>query len=138
MSIASLTSERLSPDFYKVELACKHCGVLRLHPGFLDKLQGLRDSFGVAMSPTSGCRCAVYNEQVGGHFKSLHVFDREQHPGQQGTLAVDIAARYGSYRGALFSVAWGLGWSIGWNAKKGFLHLDRRDFVGLPQTSFDY
>lgn len=129
---------KLSDDFYADELWCRHCLKYRLHPGFLDAAQALRTKLGLPIHPTSGGRCAIYNAAVDGHAKSLHVFDREQHPGMQGTLAIDAAAPAGDYRGKLFRVAWELGWSIGWNARRGFLHLDRRDLVGLPQTSFDY
>ena len=129
---------RLTEHFYADELWCKHCGVLRLHPGFVDALQAVRTRLNMPMHPTSGCRCAAYNTSIGGHTKSLHVLDVAQHPGQLGTLAVDVACLDGGYRGTLFAVAWDLGWSIGWNATRGFLHLDRRVAIGLPQHSFDY
>lgn len=130
--------QRLTESFYADEFWCKHCRELNLHPGFIEALQDVRSRLSIPMHPTSGCRCAVYNEDIGGHKRSLHVLDAPQHAGQQGTLAVDIAAVDGTYRGKLFAIAWDLGWSIGWNAKRGFLHLDRRDWIGLPQTSFDY
>jgi hypothetical protein len=50
-------------------------------------------------------------------------------------MAIDIAVR-GIDKGDLFSAAWRGGWSIGWN--KGFLHLDRRVDIGMPQTTFEY
>jgi hypothetical protein len=57
----------------------------------------------------------------------------------EGTMAIDIATPDGAYRGELFSLAWARGWSIGWNARRGFLHLDRRiDLSGWAQTTFDY
>jgi len=124
--------------FQDAELQCRHCGMLKLHRGFRDALEALREVFRRPMTLTSACRCKAHNEAVGGHPKSLHVGDVEQHPGQQGTLAVDVATPNGTYRGELFRLAWERGWSIGWNAKKNFLHLDRRVDVGLPQTSFDY
>jgi hypothetical protein len=128
----------LSPNFSTFELQCKGSGKLILHPGFMQELQHLRDRLGRAMIITSGCRSFEYNTHVGGHPRSLHICDRASHPGQQGTLAVDIAAVDGKYRGDLFTAAWELGWSVGWNAKRNFLHLDRRDMVGLAQSSFDY
>lgn len=136
---------RLTENFYEDEMRCKcGCGLLIVHPGFMQWLQTVRGELGAPMQVTSGCRCKEYNDRpadeggVGGHPKSLHVCDFAQHPGQLGTLAADIVAADGAYRGSLFSVAWRVGFSIGWNAKRGFLHLDRRDMVGLPQTSFDY
>lgn len=132
------------PNFTPAEMGCRHCGRAVFHPGFMDQLQRLRDLVGVALPVTSGARCKLHNDRpaaeggASGHTRSLHVFDHAQHPGQRGALAVDVAVSDGTLRGILFATAWALGWSIGWNAKKGFLHLDRRDFVGLPQTSFDY
>lgn len=125
--------------FSTAELQCK-CGCARavFHPGFLAELDGLREEFGLPMKPTSACRCKKHNTNVGGNPRSLHICDEPQHPGQLGTLGIDIATPDGTYRGRLFAFAWRRGWSIGWNAKRGFLHLDRRDYAGLPQTSFDY
>ena len=124
--------------FSDAELRCRHCGELKLHRGFRDELEALRKEFGRPMTVTGPARCKAHNAAVGGHPKSLHIMDEPQHEGQQGALGVDIGTPDGAYRGLLFSIAWKRGWSIGWNAKKKFLHLDRRDWVGLPQTSFDY
>lgn len=130
---------KLSENFVESDFRCRcGCGLLILHPGFIESLQAVRTQFGRAMVVTSGCRCAAHNARVGGHPKSLHVCDKPQHAEQHGTLAVDIATPEGFYRGALFKIAWEHGFSVGWNAKRGFLHLDRRDLIGLPHTSFDY
>ena len=133
-------SRYLTESFTEEELACRHCGRFQFHFGFLEALQLLRRDLAKPMTIRSGCRCAEYNASpaVGGHPKSLHVLDREQHPGMRGTLAVDVEAVDGTYRGDLFATAWALDWSVGWNAKKGFLHLDRRVAIGLPKTTFDY
>ena len=133
----------LSVNFSRAEMACRGttcgCGGLaRFHSGFMARLQMLRTEFGKSMTVNSGCRCNTHNSNVGGHPKSLHVGNVDHHPGQTGCLAADIATPDGAYRGELFALAWRHGFSIGWNAKKGFLHLDRRDFVGLSQNSFDY
>lgn len=124
------------PSFRPAELQCRGSGRLCLHPGFMDALQALRLGLGRPMIVTSGCRAAWYNAQVGGNARSLHIADAPQHAGQLGTLAVDVATSDGAARGRLFTLAFDHGWSIGWG--RGFLHLDRRDMVGLPQTSFDY
>lgn len=125
--------------FSEEEFRCKcGCGLFLLHPGFIQKLDWVRYDLNEQMIVTSGCRCKRYNAQVGGHPKSLHICDAPQYSNQEGTAAVDIRAPNGQYRGRLFSVAWQYGFSVGWNAKHRFLHLDRRDFFGLPQTSFDY
>jgi len=130
----------LSSSFSEAEFRCSHCGVLKLHPGFIETLQLARHEFSEPMKITSGCRCKAYNAQLGGHPRSLHVCDEPYHAdkGQQGCLAADIAAVDGAYRGRLFVVLWRRGFSIGWNAKKGFLHADLRTLIGMPQTTFDY
>lgn len=130
--------QQLSTNFYADEFWCKHCRQMKFHPGFIETLQMVRTQLALPMHPTSGCRCSFWNKEIGGHEHSLHIFDIPQHPGQQGTLAVDIATVDGFYRGMLFDIAWGHGFSIGWNAKRGFLHLDLRTLIGLPKTSFDY
>lgn len=130
---------RLTENFYEDEFRCRcGCGQLKLHPGFVESLQEVRTELDLPMHPTSGCRCHAYNVAIRGHPRSLHVCDAPQQLGQLGTLGSDFAAVDGAYRGKLFSIAWRRGFSIGWNAKRGFLHLDRRDFIGLPQQSFDY
>lgn len=130
--------EKLTENFYADEFWCKHCRKMKFHPGFMDRLQGVRTELQLPMHPTSGCRCAFYNREIEGHPKSLHILDEPQHPGQKGTMAVDIATSNGPYRGRLFVIAYRHGFSIGWNAKRGFLHLDWRIAVGLVQTTFDY
>ena len=128
----------MTPSFTRAELACRCCGLAQFHPGFLTRLQELRDAFGEPMKVNSACRCINHNVALGAAVRSFHIGDQPQHAGQQGTMAIDIATPSGPYRGKLFAEAWARGWSIGWNAKRGFLHLDRRVDVGLPQTSFDY
>lgn len=125
-------------NFSESELACQGTGTVMVSERFMEELQALRTEFGQGMTINSGCRSAEHNRNVGGHPRSLHICDEPAHPGQDGCLAVDIRTSSGVYRGQLFQIAWQRGWSIGWNAKKNFLHLDRRDFVGLPQNSFDY
>jgi len=139
----------ISANFHDYEFWCK-CGqcnhLLILHPGYIESLQGVREELGLVMTPTSGCRCRAYNNLppelggVGGHPRSLHICDHPAHvgKGQQGALATDFAAVDGNYRGKLFFVLWKHGFSIGWNAKRGFLHADRRDWLGMSQTTFDY
>lgn len=120
------------------ELACTHCGMLRLHRGFRDELNALRHALALPMVISGPGRCKAHNTAIGGHPRSLHVMDEPQHPGQEGCLGIDVATPDGHYRGRIFTLAYSRGWSIGWNAAKKFLHMDRRDWVGLPQTSFDY
>ena len=125
--------------FTRTELACKHCGAMKFHPGFIDRLHLLRATFNEGMMPTNCCRCAEHNAAVGGHPHSMHVCDTPYWAiaGQQGTLALDVVAPDGPYRARLFCTMWSLGWSIGWG--NGFLHGDMRILLpGFNQTQFKY
>ena len=124
--------ENFSPD----EMRCKGSGMLIVSDQFMDALQTLREELSRPMLLTSACRSADHNRNVGGHPRSLHICDEPAHSSQDGCLAVDVAVADDSYRGNLFATAWRLGWSVGWNTT--FVHLDRRDFVGLKQSTFDY
>lgn len=123
--------------FTPAEVACKSTGFILLHPGFMDALQALRAGFGRSMTVTSCCRTKAHNEKVGGHPRSLHVCDEPQHPGQKGTLAVDIAVANAVAARDLGLLALNTGWSVG-VPRTGFIHLDRRDLVGLPRGLFGY
>lgn len=126
-------------EFFQIsELKCRcgKCGTPEFHPTFVEGLDFLRKALHRPMQITSGARCAAYNKQVGGHPRSLHVWDEPQHEGQLGCMAVDVAFPANGYRGDLFALAWKLGFSIGWG--RGFLHLDRRQLLGLATTTFDY
>lgn len=122
--------------FSHAELACKATGAVKLAPGFAHKLAMLRMTFGKPMIVTSCCRSAEHNRRVGGHPRSLHVYD-EPHWPTGGTCAIDIRVPNGTYAGELAFLAWQQGWSYG-VPKGGFIHLDRRDIVGLPQAVFGY
>jgi hypothetical protein len=126
------------PNFTQGELRCSRTLRIGVSLKFLCALQLIRDALSAPMIVTSGCRSTEYNEFIKGHERSLHIYDQALYPSQEGALAVDIATVDAVYRGRLFSVAWDMGWSIGWNGPRRFLHLDRRDWVGLPQTTFDY
>lgn len=124
------------PNFSPDEVRCKGSGMLIVSNEFMDALQLLRNELSRPMALTSACRSAEHNRKVGGHPRSLHVCDEPARSEQDGCLAVDVAIVDGNYRGHLVATAWQLGWSVGWN--KSFVHLDRRDFVGLKQSTFDY
>jgi hypothetical protein len=125
------------PHFTPGELACKGDGALKFHPGFMEALEALRVAFGRAMTVTGCCRTKAYNIQINGHPRSLHICDEPQHPGQQGTLAADIAVASVVDARELGLLAMTLGWSVG-VPKAGFIHLDRRDLIGLPRGLFGY
>lgn len=117
------------------ELADRETGEVRLHSGFADELQKLRLAFGRPMVVTSCCRSAERNARIGGHPRSLHVYDAPNH-GLAGAAAIDIAAPDGPFKLELIRHAIALGWSVG--ASKSFVHLDRRDIAGLAPALFTY
>lgn len=133
-----------APLFTIEELACSHCGLGKLAPGFAHALRILRIRLDEPMVVNSACRCKEYNDMprneggVDGHPRSLHVFDYPHHP-TEGCCAIDIRT-YSSppgYRDRLIEEARRLGWSIGFG--KTFLHLDRRtDYTALPRAEFYY
>jgi zinc D-Ala-D-Ala carboxypeptidase len=121
--------------FSHSELECKTTGIVKLAEGFADRLVMLRLAYGKPMPVTSCCRSAERNAKVGGHPKSLHVYDRNAH-GLDGTAAIDIAVNP-SEAWSLAFVAMKEGWSVGVSSR-GFVHLDRRDLAGLPRAMFGY
>ena len=121
--------------FHRQELACKRTDVVRLHPGFSEALARLRMSFGQPMRVNSCCRSAEYNEEIGGHERSLHVYDESFHAAF-GTLAIDIQRKHGLYAHQLIRLALDMGWSVG--VARTFIHLDRRDMVHLRPSVFGY
>jgi zinc D-Ala-D-Ala carboxypeptidase len=128
----------MTPHFSTAELQCKcGCGLAQFQTGFLQALETIRTAYGRPMRITSACRCADHNARVSPQapLRSLHIGNKETRPGHHGTLAVDVAVT-GEDKGDLFAIAWRHGWSVGWN--RGFLHLDRRSDIGMPQTTFEY
>ena len=116
------------------ELRCKGTAKLRLDSRFEEALRSLRLLLDEPMKVNSCCRASSYNGQIGGHLKSLHICDDPQHPGQQGTMAIDIAVPSDIYRGKLARLALSTGWSVG--VYQDFLHLDRRVALSLPPVLF--
>ncbi len=113
------------------ELACRHCGEIKLAEGFAAQLKLLRTAYGKPIHATSCCRCPEYNVKVGGHIRSMHL-TREGRT--QGTCAIDVQV---SDPAVLVRLALGLGWSVG--VSKTFIHLDRRsEYSKLPQMVFGY
>lgn len=121
--------------FARDELKCPVTGEVKLEPSFAHVLVEVRLKFGVAMSVTSCCRSKAYNEQIGGHPNSLHVWD-EPHHAVGGTCAIDIAIPNSSYRYGLLRAAqwWGMSVGIG----SSFVHLDYRRAAGLEAAAFVY
>ncbi len=123
-----------SKFFSTIEMECK-CGkkCLNLAPGFIEKLDELRVSFGYPMIVNSCCRCPTHNENVGGKPSSYHLIVNNI---AKGTCAIDIKRKDYNYDAALIGAALDLGWSVG--LAKTFIHLDRRGDYGAPRVIFTY
>jgi hypothetical protein len=122
--------------FSEKELACRCCGKVVLAPLFAGHLAALRLAWARPMIVNSCCRCSRHNISVNGHERSLHVFDTPHWP-TDGTCAIDIRIKDGNEALNLALCAADLGWSVG-VPRGGFIHLDRRDLVRLPQALFGY
>lgn len=122
--------------FAHKELACRKTRKVILAPGFGDALIALRVAFDQSMLVSSCCRSEEHNRTMTpkGHPRSLHVYDKS--PRGPGTKAIDIRTPNIIYARKLVEIAFQKGWSVG--VSKHFVHLDRRDFVNLPQGLFGY
>jgi len=128
------------PYFPEKELACRHCGLIRLDVAFAARLVALRVAWAKPLTPSSVCRCGTHNENEGGHKRSLHLTLNPVHQ-TGGTCAIDI--QWGNWIGhdrfEFARLAWKLQWSLG--LSKTFIHLDARAFVPdtpLKQQIFHY
>lgn len=121
--------------FSHKELACKSSGQVILADGFADKLTMLRVAFGQPMTVNSCCRSTEHNRDIGGHWRSLHCYD-EPTRGLNGCAAIDIRTPDIVYARLLVETALAHYWSVG--VSRAFVHLDRRDFAGLPAGMFGY
>ena len=128
---------RVSKTYFSdKELACKHCGELKLNPIFDSKLLQLRINQGLPMNPTSCCRCATHNKNVGGASKSFHLCDDTGFK-TDGTCAIDIKRKGGAYDIKLVLAAWDLGMRVGVHPT--FFHFDvAPDVTDKPQIVFSY
>ena len=134
--MTKLTSNGGAVLFTNEELASPDTGEVGFAAGFASRLKDLRQAFGESMIVTSACRSRVYNEQIGGHPRSLHVYDQPHHD-VSGCAAIDILTTDSAYRARLVATALDFGWSVG--VGNGFVHLDRRDLgVVGPQVLFTY
>lgn len=118
--------------FTTKELACKATGVVKLAPGFGDKLINLRMVYGRPMIVNSCCRSAGHNKNVGGNPRSLHVYDTPYWP-TGGTCAIDIACKDSIERATITRIALERGWWVG--IAETFLHLDRRVDYGVAREA---
>tara|TARA_B100000989_G_scaffold221460_1_gene169162 strand:+ start:346 stop:780 length:435 start_codon:yes stop_codon:yes gene_type:complete len=130
------SKDRQHVYFYFDELACRFTRAYEYSDLFVEKLIDLRSKMGQPMMITSGARSYDHNKTIGGHPKSLHVYDKPFRSNQVGALAIDVATRGSVFNYNLITLALDLGWSVG--VSKSFIHLDRRDFIGLKQGIFGY
>ena len=130
-----------SEHFSVTELQCPTAKIIRLAPGFLDNLEGLRGLFDYGMSVSSGCRTEDHNNWllIRGYKASkasFHLTDNPKYP-TNGCCAIDIAWPPVKHKHRFIKIATAEGWSVG-IAKK-FIHLDRRvDYTNLPAAFYTY
>ncbi|MBF0555608.1 MAG: peptidase M15 [Nitrospirae bacterium] len=68
-------SQDVTPKYFKLEeFSCRcGCGRNNISPELIATLDKVRESAGIALRITSGCRCAKHNEAVGGKSDSAHL-----------------------------------------------------------------
>lgn len=114
--------------FPRHELACKCCGEMHMHPGFMRKLVELRDKAGFPFPVTSAYRCPNHNQRVSSTgINGPHVTGR----------AVDIAV---SRERALWIVSYAVeygftGLGISQKGTSRFIHLDDLQAPDYPRPS---
>lgn len=99
------------PNFYPLEMACRHCGEQYDWPEFMDRLQAARTTVRRSFIITSAHRCALHNARVGGAPLSQHL-----------RLAVDISLK-GHDRQRLLTACQSAGFR-GFGFYSTFLHID--------------
>ncbi len=70
----------ITPHFSYSELCCPCCGQCNMNPEFMQVLELTRSIYAKPMIPTSGYRCEMQNQKVGGSHRSQHLYG----------LAIDI------------------------------------------------
>jgi len=118
--------------FTENELKCKGSGGFKLAHGFAEAIDNLRAAWNKPLVVNSCCRSAQYNKKVGGHQKSLHVYDKPARD-TGGTCAIDFREHSEEFR----RLAWDMGFSLGLG--NNFTHCDtRKEVLGMPQVKFHY
>ncbi len=107
---------KVAEFFHLDEFQCPCCLRVKLHPVLLQKLNDLRHRIQKPIIITSGYRCPVNNEEVGGVNGSYHLFG----------MAADIYVAKMSLK-ELLNAAKDIGFpGIGYYPENNFLHLDIR------------
>ncbi len=102
--------------FKPSELACSHCGEVKLNSELLAVLELVRHKFNAPVIITSGYRCETHNERVGGEDGSKHLHG----------IAADIVVKgvhsheVYDFLNGVFPNSYGLG------KYAGFTHIDIR------------
>lgn len=64
----------ISKHYFRREIACKcGCGFEVMHPDTLEISDWVRDLVDYSITPSSGCRCPIYNRSEGSDDTSQHV-----------------------------------------------------------------
>jgi uncharacterized protein YcbK (DUF882 family) len=107
---------KLTKNFTKKELECKHCGKCEMEPEFLILLQKLRDKMGVLFI-TSGFRCLEHNTNINGAKNSQHLLGK--------AVDIDTSTMPPDFRYKLIQTAMEVGFK-GIGVAKTFIHIDNR------------
>jgi len=114
--LSSVNNLKVARDFNLSEFACPCCNLVMLHPKLLAKLVELRNALERPVYITSGYRCFVFNQKVGGVPNSYH----------RTGLAADIKVKDINLI-ELLEMCENINFNgIGFYEKKDFLHLDVR------------
>lgn len=106
----------IAPYFHLFEFACPYCRRVMLHPKLLTKLGELRGRVARPVTITSGYRCFIHNQEVGGVDNSYHCIG----------LAADIKVRDINLI-ELLEICEKIDFAgIGFYEKRQFIHLDVR------------
>lgn len=103
---------QVTKNFNIKEFKCPHCSKAYVVYELVRKLQILRDKIGLPIRVTSGYRCKIYNQQVGGVKNSQHIL------GKAADVVCSNTVKLRQLAGELFN---GIGY---YNS---FTHLDIRD-----------
>ncbi len=71
-----LNNFQLSENFNLREFECHCCGMVKVEPLLVERLQKLRDAIGRPLHITSGFRCPAHNDAVGGASLSQHLYGK--------------------------------------------------------------
>ncbi len=122
--------------FLHYELADRVTGKGIIPQSTLDRLAELRIALDMPMIINSACRTKERNVEIGGHPRSLHVYDNPHHP-TGGCIAFDIRTQDLEYNKKFLEVAFNLGWTVG--IANGFFHIDdRHEILGMNKITWKY